>query len=76
MIVVCKMAAYDLVTGEKRFTRGSTYIAEYRNDTIISLDDKGEWSTISTKMGTSDLLKNDTFKLHFQVSTDNNKQIS
>lgn len=76
MMIVCKMSAYDLLTGERRFTSGASYVAKYQNDTIVAMDDKGEWSTVSTKIGASNLLDNDVFTLHFQVVKEKNKQIS
>lgn len=77
MEVTCKMNAYDLITGERRFTKNCTYIAKIVNDNaILALDDKGEWSTISTMIGTKDLFSNEVFNAHFKAFKEDSKWIS
>lgn len=68
MYITCKVSAYHLITGEKRFTRGSIYLAKINANTLLALDDKGEWSAVSFKTNREGILDNEVFKLHFQVS--------
>lgn len=67
MRIQCINHAYNIITGEKRFTRGAVYATKIARDTIYALDDKGEWTKVSALVGTDNLFENEIFKSHFKL---------